>query len=248
MFLNFLKRKKKTPLVFIIGAPRTGTTWLWGLLTSHPDVIPLVREDFNPSMPSVIDGKIITSETGAFINHDDHCIHKVVQTKMRNNPGKMLVEKTPLHILHMGRILKLFPGAKILFIARDPRFVISSMLHSKFFNFAESLEDAIVKHKSYIDAAEPFLDNPKLYFLKYENLLAGTEKRLGKIFNFIGLSKKNVKDIIKENHKKCKVQIKGVLNKENIGKIDSYKKDLTKDQIKKIENELAEIMARFNYN
>ena len=62
MFLSFFRKKKRTPLIFIIGAPRSGTTWLWGLLTSHPDVVPLVREDFNPSVSSVINGKRITSE------------------------------------------------------------------------------------------------------------------------------------------------------------------------------------------
>lgn len=87
------QENKKSKLIFIVGVPRSGTTWLWGLLTSHPDVAPIVREDFDPDNPSVIDGKRVTSETGAFIRYDDDKIVNDINRKIESFRDKVLVEK-----------------------------------------------------------------------------------------------------------------------------------------------------------
>ena len=75
------KIKKYEDPLFIVGVPRSGTTWIWGLLTSHADVRSLERHDFDPSKPSVINNKRQTSETGAFINFSDDFIKQTIRQK-----------------------------------------------------------------------------------------------------------------------------------------------------------------------
>ncbi len=245
MFLKIFK-KNKSP-VFIIGAPRSGTTWLWGLLTSFSNIVPLLKEDFEPTIKISHNGKFKTSETGAFINYDNTTIKKVIEEKQKKFPNKILIEKTPLHILHIDKILKLFPNAKIIYIQRDPRAVISSMIHSTFFNFANSLDDAIKKYKQYMDAIYPFLSHPNIHCIKYEDLHTNATKEIEKILRFLKVTTSQVEidNAISENNNKTKVVIKGAFRK---GSIDSYKEDLTKEQITLIENHLRNIIDTYNYN
>ncbi len=245
MFIETIFKKQKSP-VFIIGAPRSGTTWLWGLLTSFPEVVPLLKEDFNPSEKTIIDGKFRTSETGAFINYSNAKIKSVIKKKQKKYPQKTLLEKTPLHILHINDILHLFPKSKIIYIQRDPRATISSMLNSNFFNFANSLDDAIEKYSNYISAAQPFLNHPNIKIVKYENLLKDTKKELLKILNFLKI-KYSIEDLnkaIQENSQNSKVAIKGVFRK---GFADGYKDELTEIQLKKIYFRLKNIFDLFDY-
>lgn len=246
--LPFITRRDlKIKLVFIIGAPRSGTTWLWGLLTSFPSITPLLKEDFDATKKTISNGKFKTSETGAFVNYKDSEIKKVILKKQRKFTNKILIEKTPTHIMHVGRILKLFPDSKIIYIQRDPRAVISSMLNSTFFNFADSLEDAIEKYTMYMNAIEPFLDNHNIFSVKYENLYNNTDKYLEEILRFIDIknSTEERKRAILENNKKTKVNIRGVFRK---GTINSYLDDLSEQKIDKIERALRDIINKYDYN
>lgn len=231
-------------LLFIVGVPRSGTTWLWGLLTSHSQVISLTTEDFEQNKPSVINGKRITSETGAFVNYTDQNILEVINKKIKDFPEKLIIEKTPGHILYIHKILSLFPSAKILFIKRDPRAVISSMLNTTFYNFAENIDHAIEKFKEYSLSVLPFLKHPQIIITTYEKLHRNTSNELYRIFNSLGIETKNIDSIINENKNKSKVSQKDVFRK---GKIDSYKKELVTNEIALIEKKLKNIFSAFGY-
>ena len=65
-----MERKFNDP-IFIVGVPRSGTTWVWGLLTSHNDVLSLEKDDFDSNERSIVNNKRVTSETGAFIRYEN---------------------------------------------------------------------------------------------------------------------------------------------------------------------------------
>lgn len=242
---NIFKKDINSNLVYIVGIPRSGTTWVWGMLTSHPSIISLVREDFFPNEPSIKNKKRITSETGAFIRiKDDKKIKKIILNKIKNHPNKIIIEKTPTHITQIKRILKLFPNAKIIHVIRDPRAVISSMLNSHFFKFANNLDDAINKCISYYQFSLEFENYSNFYILKYEDLIKRPQDTLRKLFKFLNLKTSNLDKIIKENKNVSKVKLKDVFRK---GKIDSYKKELSKKQIAQIEAETFDIMKKYGY-
>jgi len=231
-------------LIFIVGVPRSGTTWLWGLLSSHPDVVPLVREDFDPEQPSVVAGKRVTSETGAFLRHPEEYIRKVIAQKASLNPGKALVEKTPLHLRKLDRIMAIYPEAKVIHVLRDPRAVICSMVKSTFYPFAASLDDAILQCETCHKALRPFLGEKNLLTVKYEALISNTAKELGIVLDFVGLPKDYLQTQVAENRNTSKVAVNGVFRK---GKVDSYKEELTPGQIRDIEKELKGILKAGGY-
>jgi len=229
-------------LVFILGAPRSGTTWMWGLLTSHPTVVPLMREDFDPGNPSVVDGRRMTSETGAFVRYDDALILEAVERKRRDFPGKTLVEKTPLHTLHISRILNLFPEAKLVYMMRDPRAVVSSVIHATFFNFDRSVENTAKQYRKFLQQAEPYFDTPRCLLIRYEDLAADPAASVQKVLGFLELSEEPAARMIEENRGRVKVDIDGVFRR---GTVDGYRNDLRAEQIEVIEKELSDLLEKY---
>lgn len=245
---KYLNIKKNPKLAFIVGPPRSGTTWMWGLLSSHPDIIPLVREDFGGE-PSVMDGRRITSETGAFVNYDNNFIKHVVQKKAADNPDKLLIEKTPLHALKIDRIFKAFPQAKVIFMIRDPRAIISSTMKAEFCQLPRTVDEAIDYYRRFHKAmkkAERYSLREKLMFVRYENLILDTKGEISRVLSFLDINCMDelCDEIIRDNHKKSKVALKGVFRK---GTVNSYKDDLSPYDIAKIEKNLYDELRILNY-
>ncbi|MGH2755977.1 MAG: sulfotransferase family protein [Actinomycetota bacterium] len=130
--------------VFLIGAPRSGTTWLQKLLGSHPRVAtPQETEIFAryvaplasrweqqlreaPQMrykglPAIFTEDEFVDAIRRFI---ESAFSKVIQKK----PGAdVLLEKTPMHSLFVPLIVKYVPDARFIHLIRDGRAVADSL-------------------------------------------------------------------------------------------------------------------------
>ncbi len=135
--------------VALVGAPRSGTTWLQTLVGSHDAVAspqetnlfsryvaPLEERWAWEARGSLADrqrrrfaglGAVLTEDefrcgVGAFVAD-------VVQHIARLKPGASIVlEKTPSHSLHVELISRYVPGARFLHIVRDGRDVAASLV------------------------------------------------------------------------------------------------------------------------
>lgn len=116
------------------------------------------------------------------------------------------------------------------------------MLHSEFFKFANSVEDAVKKYRDCIKAVKPYLEHNNMLTIKYEDLASNTEQCLEKVLDFTGLSKDYMPKMIAENHEKSKVEVKGVYRKK-----ENYKNELTKEDISFIEKETGDLIQFFNF-
>lgn len=245
-------------IAFIIGCPRSGTSWMWGLLTSHPDVEPLLIEDF-PGIKSVggvtkmdLGDKYRTTETTIFqSNLTDEQIKKAVMAKAGKYKGKLLVEKTPANALQVKRIKKVFPDAKFILMIRDPRANINSMLKTEFstgFKFAHNIEDGIHIYRQFYEATKEFLkEYPEFLIVKYEDLHKKFKKAYQELSKFLEISEVSgnaLKQIQKENKNQTKSVQENLFRK---GKVDSYKKELTKEEKKLIEEKLEDVFSNYNF-
>jgi hypothetical protein len=128
-------------LVFLVGSPRSGTTWLQ-LLLSRPPAIATVPETqlFSRYMSSMVErwnddrttgqltglANLLSEEefrsllrsTSAFV------FAKIAQTKPS---ATVVLEKTPGHVQCAREILDLWPDAHFIHIIRDPRAVAASL-------------------------------------------------------------------------------------------------------------------------
>jgi tetratricopeptide (TPR) repeat protein len=123
--------------VFLLGFPRSGTTLLESVLDQHPDTVTLEERDTLHrgvlaylSDPGDLARLAEAPEAALKPLRDDYWARVAglgVDVK-----GKVFIDKNPFNTLKLPVILKLFPGARILFAVRDPRDVVLSCFRRRF--------------------------------------------------------------------------------------------------------------------
>jgi len=215
-----LARLAETQLFFIGGAPRSGTTWLQQICDSHPDVccqgeglflnhlaVPL--EKMMIERAKVIDGKNkqIFKHTGGYpiplVDDVEFLAGTAILLALAQQAGdrsyKALGEKTPENVFHFEKLIALFPTAKFIAIARDPRDVLTSAWH--FFRKPTARDESRETKLDFIRTALPSISDgarkmlafgerhPDSYFqLTYERLCAGPAPVVTRLFKFLGVS------------------------------------------------------------
>lgn len=213
-------------LCFILGPPRSGTTWLWGLITSFNNVEPF-------TMDEKTNKGYITSESGIYVKNPKNS--KRIITDFTSKTKNLVIEKTPLHLLHHRKIMSDFTDAKFIFIDRHPLGVINSILKSDMVAFnGFDIEKSINEYRKYYDDIILIRNNSRTLKISYDDLQNNLDDTLMKISEYLKLNG-DIKKIIKENEGNVKVLVKGAFRK---GKLKSYLKDLTDEEVKKISKKI----------
>lgn len=147
-------RTRGGPPVFIVGAPRSGTTMMRLILNAHPrfaiapetyyfktiyecyrsspDPWPSVvekfmaicRRDFHPP----VDLTAVQDQLQQLDAPDFALLLSLPCMTWARSCGKeRWGEKSPLHIFHVGPLMQIFPDAKVVVMERDPRAVVASL-------------------------------------------------------------------------------------------------------------------------
>jgi tetratricopeptide (TPR) repeat protein len=189
--------------VFLVGFPRSGTTLTEQILASHPSIFAtdereLVREairaagnlaggDFHYPLDM---GRISDDQIPAI-----RSAYREAAIRMAGDPGgRILLDKLPLNLVHLGFIRRVFPEARILVALRDPRDVCISALFQNF-----RLNTAMIQFleigrtaDAYCAAMGLLLDFEQMLGLKtlrfrYEDVVADLEGEASRILAFLGL-------------------------------------------------------------
>lgn len=233
---------QNSKMIFIVGIPRSGTTWLWGLFESHPNVVPLLKSDFGNYLSQDSAGNYLHTETNCFATYSRKIIERIIKEKQEDNPGKFILEKTPLHLLHLDKLSRIYPDASIIYVQRNPIATINSMLKTDFYNFADNLDDAINKYKTYYSYYNVYKKLKNIMTVRYEDLQADTRGTMLDLYSKVGLSTILIDEIIEKNHNR-----KITLNNFRRGQVDSYKKELSKKEQQLIKDKLFYIMKKWRY-
>jgi hypothetical protein len=123
-------------LVFVGGAPRSGTTLLRRVLGAHPEIYAGPEFDLLPALVGLRDltqakvreGRIsaITDEAtvdAAFAG----AVRAMLAPRAAREGARLYAEKTPHNVTVFPQLLELFPDAKLILMLRDPRAVVASM-------------------------------------------------------------------------------------------------------------------------
>lgn len=198
-------------LVWIFGSPRTGSTWLGKRLLKHPENIiwdePLLGVHFRINRADAKRDHYIFTESQKkkwlpelkkFILS---CAYFHTQTRQKN-----LIIKEPNGSAGAGILLECFPNSKLIFLLRDGRDVVDSLMDAHRPNSwnkklssesldSETTKNALIKKHSnmWVILTNIVLSafnkhNPQLRLLvKYENLRKDTFDELKKIYNFLNI-------------------------------------------------------------
>ncbi len=194
--------------VFLVGPPRSGTTWLQGMLANHPDIGTAQESHlFNQFLQPMMD------QWDAMVNFDDgrggiglpayqthaeflQMVRSIALDVYRSVPeyhsNTLFLDKTPDHIRCIKTIWKVFPDAKIIVLLRNPEDVIESLMNaSKSWgkNWAPSSIISAIRTYQYFFKVEGtnelILNDPRLCMVRYEQMKDNPVVALGKILEYL---------------------------------------------------------------
>jgi len=176
-YLHDIAAVASKQLFFIGGAPRSGTTWVQQILDLHPEIScrgeALFHKHLAEPMETMITlrNEALSAKNSTLFRHtggyplpepDDveFLLGTAILTSLsRQSAGKAcraIGEKTPENVFFFPRLKRLFPRAKCIAIARDPRDVLTSAWH--LFHTAAAGEDEVDAKMAFIRMAMPSLD------------------------------------------------------------------------------------------
>jgi hypothetical protein len=201
-------------LVFIVGSPRSGTTWLQTLLGAHPSVVtPQETDVFSSLVAPMQTGwdrqRELAVDTGAAerrakglptLLHDEEfhalvesVVARVVAAMAALDPAAtVVVEKSPSHSRHTGLIADYLPDATFVHIIRDGRDVAASLRAAangwgSHWAPTELKRAALLWRETVLGAREAATTG-RYVEVRYEDLRAGEPEPLRRAFAACGLT------------------------------------------------------------
>lgn len=123
--------------VFLAGFPRSGTTLLDQIVSSHPQFATLEEKDLiSPLLQEILEqaDPIVAMETlGAEQLASMRAGYwRSAEAAGARRDGRTLIDKLPLNIIFLPLIARIFPGARVIVALRDPRDVVLSCFQQRF--------------------------------------------------------------------------------------------------------------------
>ncbi len=200
-------------LVLLIGAPRSGTTWLQQMLGAHPLVAtPQETDLFSRFLQPLLDSweretrggqagieqrrfkglhSVLTGSEFAAIGSD--LVNRVVANASALKPGsEVVVEKTPSHSLCATSIALFAPRAKIIHLVRDGRDVAASLVASGNgwggWWAPKTVTRASAVWSEHIRGARASAGGGNYLEVRYEDMQSDGASTLERVFNHIGVA------------------------------------------------------------
>jgi hypothetical protein len=200
--------------IFIVGAPRSGTTLLRNLLNRHPAIAICRETHFSNfiyrrrrsfgNLAEARNRKRLAKEYLSIqrlqrMNMDLEALQStlilegvsypaffasLLRFYARSQGKRRCGEKTPQHALFVPTLLQWYPGACILHLVRDPRDVVASLLHMPW-----APKSVIGNARLWSHFNRSVLRSqayPRYRMIRYEQLAANPEQELSQICEFLG--------------------------------------------------------------
>lgn len=204
-------RSREFPLALIVGAQRSGTTWLQMLCAAHPRLAggeeshlfshylgnlsnqyyaDLYAQDTLPRPQGLPCFLTIDEWTALMRQMAVSVLEKLIVAKPQ---AKLVVEKTPDHVQHLHFVRQLFPHCRIVHIVRDGRDVVVSQMEASRRKWGEAwaasdATEAATRWASWVESARKYRQPEALYHqVRYENLLHDGPAMLRDVYAFLGV-------------------------------------------------------------
>jgi len=179
--------------VFIVGAPRCGSTLLEQILTSHPAIRGIGERDFFE--------QAVLAESRQGPISDDQLLKiakryaGTTQSYLGQASGvSLIVDKFLANALYLDVILRALPAAKIVMLFRDKRDLALSCFSKRFssghpyaYDLAE-LGRYLTAHDQLLDTACRHLPANSVLRIQYEEMVEHPETVIRHLLNFLGVS------------------------------------------------------------
>ncbi|MFK5948347.1 MAG: sulfotransferase [Methylococcales bacterium] len=210
-------------LIFIVGMPRSGTSLIEQIISSHSSVFGAGElSNVQIMSNSLQEEEGLDNVYPVCLNEIDiECMEKMAKklilSTMGNTNSLKVIDKMPHNFHHIGFIHKLLPNAKFINCERAPEDTCLSIYFKYFAGhhpYASNLHDLGVHYSEYERLMKHWmneLDIPVLT-VKYENVVLDSKNEVEKILNFLDLE---WEDSCMEFHKKKRVVATASYNQVN---------------------------------
>ena len=184
------KLSKNLKPIFIVGMPRSGTTLVEQIISSHSQVTGAGELNFVGQFGA----DIATGSTEA--NHKSllKFRHNYLNKLQNFSDGNLIViDKMPQNFRYIGLLAAAFPEAKIVHIKRNPAAVCwanyKQYFRSKSIGYCYAIDDVISYHKLYLNLMDFWKNtlSKKIYNLDYEQLTVYQESETRQVIEYLGL-------------------------------------------------------------
>ncbi|CAG9771423.1 unnamed protein product [Ceutorhynchus assimilis] len=258
---------RQIPLIFIGGVPRSGTTLIRAMLDAHQDircgqetrVIPRLLQMRAHWMKSEIESKrLIEAGVGGEVLNSAIAAFMLEIIVKHGEPAPRLCNKDPL-IMKMGSyVADVFPEAKFIFMVRDGRATVHSIISRKvtitgfdLSNYTQCME----KWNNIIDAMNTQCHEigQKCLRVQYEQLVLHPRKVMSNILQFLDVpwdeSVLHHEDFINKGVKLSKLERSSdqIIKPINMGALSKWASYFPKNVLKEMAN-IAPMLSVLGYD
>ena len=264
-------------MVWVFGSMRSGTTWLALKLLEHEDNIswnePFIGNNLNQMRHFAKDSQKGRSDY-FFSDHHKNQLHKGIRRlildrtySQSGNIEKNIIIKEPSGSIGSDIIANCLPDSKMIFLLRDGRDIVDSMIDAHKPNSwwkelapIKNQEERIEKIKEYSEmwktvtkmvqkAYDNHNSNLRL-LVKYEDLIKNTLSELRKIYSFVGIDisgEELQKKIKKHSFSKIPESEKGSGKFARAASPGGWRKNFSEKEQKVMNKMLKDSLKKYDY-
>lgn len=175
--------------IFIVGMPRSGTTLVEQIISSHSEVFGAGELD---CLNNAIENYKPFTKNRPNLNFQDIASDYFKEIKKLNFSENNFTDKMPLNFRWAGIIAESFPTAKIIHVSRDARAVCWSnykQIFNSSMSFNYNLKEVAQYYSLYSETMQFWNRhyNDRILNLNYEELVNNQEDKTRLLIDFIGL-------------------------------------------------------------
>lgn len=188
--------------IFILGLPRSGSTLIEQILSSHslidgtqelPNIMAISRDikliDPNNGYPN----NLMDIDTSSF---NDFGQKYIDETRWARSSKPFFIDKMPNNFVHIGLIKLILPNAKIIDARRNPMdacFSCFKQYFAKGQHFTYDLDDIARYYKDYLRLMDFWneLFPGEIFTINYEDIINNPNKKIRELLNFCNVEFEN---------------------------------------------------------
>jgi hypothetical protein len=184
------KLSKNLMPIFIVGMPRSGTTLVEQIISSHSQVTGAGELSFAAQFGAAIAAGITEVNNDALLDFRYNYLNKLQSV---SNGNLIVTDKMPQNFRYIGLLAAAFPEAKIIHVKRNPAAVCwanyKQYFESKNIGYCYAIDDVISYHKLYENLMDFLIStlSKRIYNLDYELLTVNQESETRQLIEYLGL-------------------------------------------------------------